>query len=640
MIPQSFIQELLARIDVVEVVGRYVQLKKGGANFMGLCPFHNEKSPSFTVSQSKQFYHCFGCGVHGTAIGFLMEHLGVSYVEAITDLARDAGMTVPQEQRGDSQAAREAPGLLQTLEQASEFYRNRLKDSPVAVDYLKQRGLSGQIAKKFALGYAPSGWRALEASFEKYDASELVTAGLVIVGDSSEDDQPKKRYDRFRERVMFPIRNPKGQVIGFGGRVIGDGEPKYLNSPETPVFSKGRELYGLFEGRDAIRTSNMAIVVEGYMDVVMLAQHGIENAVATLGTATSPVHIQKLMRIVDRIVFSFDGDKAGRRAARRALETCLPLAADEKRIDFLFLPAQHDPDSFVRDEGRERFDEYLNNATSLSEFLIQELTAENDLTSAEGTATFQAQSRPLLQLLPRQIALRSQLMRRVASLAQIEVVELESYLSAKPLPANLQPNPQGPQANQAADIGQGRDPNNWQNQDQNKGQWKGKSKWQGKDKSQGSDLDRYSGYVPSPRRPTPLAVEARVRMLGAMYPDLCREHMQSDEPNLYLSADLVDWFAWLGQFPQGANFASVCEDLGQRDPAAVNQLVLDVQRELGSLEFSEAHSEFFGAVSSLRRRQVTALLTQLAESGLRNASDTIEYQRLTELSRQMAAPKV
>ena len=635
MIPQSFIQELLARIDVVEVIGRYVQLKKGGANFMGLCPFHNEKSPSFTVSQSKQFYHCFGCGVHGSAIGFLMEHLGVSYVEAITDLARDAGMTVPQEQRGDSQAAREAPGLLQTLEQAGEFYRNRLKDSPIAVDYLKQRGLSGQIAKKFALGYAPSGWRALEASFEKYDATELVTAGLVIEGDAGDDDQPKKRYDRFRERVMFPIRNPKGQVIGFGGRVIGDGEPKYLNSPETPVFSKGRELYGLFEGRDAIRTGNTAIVVEGYMDVVMLAQHGVENAVATLGTATTPVHIQKLMRIVDRIVFSFDGDKAGRRAARRALETCLPLAADEKRIDFLFLPAEHDPDSFVRDEGRERFDELLKNATSLSEFLIQELTAENDLTSAEGTATFQAQSRPLLQLLPRQIALRSQLMRRVASLAQIEIVELESYLSAKPLPANMQPNSQsnqlGQQAQQAANFGQGRDPN--------KDQWKGKSKWQDKDKSKGSDQDRYSGYVPSPRRPTPLAVESRVRMLGAMYPDLCREHMQSDEPAMYLSADLTEWFTWLGRFPQGANFASVCEDLGQRDPAAVSQLAMDVQRELGALEFSEAHSEFFGAINSLRRRQITVLLTQLAESGLRNRSDTTEYQRLTELSRQMAAPK-
>ena len=636
MIPQSFIQELLARIDVVEVVGRYVQLKKGGANFQGLCPFHNEKSPSFTVSQSKQFYHCFGCGVHGSAIGFLMEHLGLSYVEAIADLARDAGMTVPQEQRGDSQAAREAPGLLQTLEQASEFYRNRLKDSPIAIDYLKQRGLSGQIAKKFGLGYAPIGWRALEASFEKYDAPELVTAGLVIEGDSTDDEIPKKRYDRFRERVMFPIRNPKGQVIGFGGRVIGDGEPKYLNSPETPVFSKGRELYGLFEGRDAIRTNNTAIVVEGYMDVVMLAQHGIENAVATLGTATTPVHIQKLMRIVDRVVFSFDGDKAGRRAARRALETCLPLAADEKRIDFLFLPAQHDPDSFVRDEGRERFDEYLKNATSLSEFLIQELTAENDLNSAEGTATFQAQSRPLLQLLPRQIALRSQLMRRVASLAQIEVVELESYLSAKPLPANMQPNQPG---QQTAEFAQGRDAANWKGEDQNKGQWKGKPKWQGKDKAQGSDLDRFSGYVPSPRRPVPLAVEARVRMLGAMYPDLCREHMQSEQPSLYLSADLVDWFTWLGRFPLGANFASVCEDLGQRDPAAVNQLVIDVQRELGALEFVEAQSEFFGAINSLRRRQITVLLTQLAESGLRNQTDTTEYQRLTELSRQMAAPK-
>ena len=636
MIPQSFIQELLARVDVVEVVGRYVQLKKGGANFMGLCPFHNEKSPSFTVSQSKQFYHCFGCGVHGSAIGFLMEHLGVSYVEAINDLARDAGMTVPQEQRGDSQAAREAPGLLQTLEQASEFYRNRLKDSPVAVDYLKRRGLSGQIAKRFALGYAPSGWRALEASFETYDAPELVTAGLVIQGEATDEETPKKRYDRFRERVMFPIRNPKGQVIGFGGRVIDQGEPKYLNSPETPVFSKGRELYGLFEGRDAIRTSNTAIVVEGYMDVVMLAQHGIENAVATLGTATTPVHIQKLLRIVDRIVFSFDGDKAGRRAARRALETCLPLAADEKRIDFLFLPAEHDPDSFVRDEGREKFDEYLKNATSLSEFLIQELSVDNDLETAEGTATFQAQSRPLLQLLPRQIALRSQLMRRVASMAHIEVVELESYLSAKPLPANMQPNQT---AQQTPDYGQGRDPDRGRSNGQGKPSWQDYGKGKGKKFSkEGDSYSGYAGSAPAPRRPVPLAVEARVRMLAVMYPELCRDHMQTVQPSLYLSAELMGWIDWLAQFPHGTNFAAVCEDLGQRDPAAVNQLMIDVQRELGSLEFSEAQSEFVGAINSLRKRAITVLLTQLAESGLRTSADTAEYQRLAELSRQMAAP--
>ncbi|MFM7000704.1 MAG: DNA primase, partial [Limnohabitans sp.] len=299
-IPQSFIQELLARVDVVEVVGRYVQLKKGGANFMGLCPFHGEKSPSFTVSPTKQFFHCFGCGKNGNAIGFLMEHAGMTFIEAVKDLAQNIGMQVPEDDASPQDRARAAEQrqkqatLTDVLEKAGEAYRKQLRNSPKAIEYFKSRGLSGEIAKQFGLGYAPEGWRSLASVFPDYQDPLLPESGLVIV--NQEDGEDEKRYDRFRDRVMFPIRNVKGECIGFGGRVLGEGTPKYLNSPETPVFSKGRELYGLFEARNALRDMGYALVTEGYMDVVALAQLGFPNAVATLGTACTTDHVQKLFR--------------------------------------------------------------------------------------------------------------------------------------------------------------------------------------------------------------------------------------------------------------------------------------------------------------------------------------------------------
>jgi DNA primase len=320
------------------VIGQYVKLRKGGANMLGLCPFHNEKSGSFTVSPAKQFYHCFGCGAHGTAIGFLMEYSGMSFPEAIKDLAQGAGLTVPEETRADRAIAdvhtTPVASLTDVMQRAANFYRAQLKASPRAIDYLKGRGLTGQIAARFALGYAPSGWTNLDAAFEDYDDRALVDGGLVIDRD---DDGARKHYDRFRDRIMFPIRNTKGQVIGFGGRIIDAGEPKYLNSPETSLFQKGLELYGLFEARRAIREAGFAIVVEGYMDVVALAQLNVVNAVATLGTACTTQHVQKLVRATDHVVFSFDGDAAGRRAAWRALQASLPYAADDKTFTFLFL---------------------------------------------------------------------------------------------------------------------------------------------------------------------------------------------------------------------------------------------------------------------------------------------------------------
>ena len=367
MIPPAFVHDLLSRIDIVEIVGRSVDLKRAGTVSKGLCPFHGEKSPSFTVSPSRQTYHCFGCGVHGNAIGFLMEQHGMGFIDAVKDLAQQAGMTVPEDTRSPAereqavQHRQRQATLEEVLAKAAENYRRQLKGSPRAIAYLKGRGLSGEIAARYGLGYAPEGWRGLASVFPSYDDPLLEESGLVIAqraeadGDAEEVDPPapEKRYDRFRDRIMFPIRSVPGPVIGFGGRVLDRGEPKYLNSPETPVFVKGRELYGLFEGRTAIRQRGYALVVEGYMDVVALAQWGFGNAVATLGTACTAEHVQKLVRFTDAVVFSFDGDAAGRRAAGRALEASLPHATDTRSFRFLFLPAEHDPDSYVRELGAE-----------------------------------------------------------------------------------------------------------------------------------------------------------------------------------------------------------------------------------------------------------------------------------------------
>ncbi len=426
-IPQSFIQELVARADVVDIVGRYVPLRKAGANFSGLCPFHSEKSPSFTVSPSKQFYHCFGCGKNGNAISFLMDHAGMGFVEAVKDLAGQFGMQVPEEDLSPQQRARVAEQrekqntLTSVLEKAGDAYRRELKDTPQAVAYCKGRGLSGDIARRFGLGYAPPGWRSLASVFPEYDDPLLVESGLVIL--NQEDPDEEKRYDRFRDRLMFPIRNVKGECIGFGGRVLGDDKPKYLNSPETPVFTKGRELYGLFEARTALREQGFVLVTEGYMDVVALAQLGFANAVATLGTACTAEHVQKLFRFTDAVVFSFDGDNAGRRAARKALEGALPHASDVRNVKFLFLPPEHDPDSFIRAKGHEAFAQCIQQAVPLSRFLMDAACEGCDLQTAEGRALMAAHARPLWSQLP-DGALKRQLLGEIASLVQLPVQDL------------------------------------------------------------------------------------------------------------------------------------------------------------------------------------------------------------------------
>jgi len=426
MIPPDFIQQLLARVDIVDVVDKHVKLKKSGQNYSACCPFHSEKTPSFSVSPSKQFYHCFGCGVHGTAISFLIEYAGMGFRDAVRELADGVGLTMPQEaNRGEAiERAKEAAGLGEVMSAATQFYRRELKNSPKAVEYFKSRGVSGEIAAKFSLGYAPDDWQGLKGAVEDYSAGALKECGLVI------DSDEGRRYDRFRDRVMFPIHDARGNVIGFGGRVIGAGEPKYLNSPETPLFEKGRELYGLFHARRAIRDLQTAIVVEGYMDVVALAQNGIENAVATLGTATTPTHVQKLLRMADNLVFCFDGDNAGRKAAWRALEQSLPVVMDGKDIRFLFLPAEDDPDTFVRRLGKDAFLDEIKTAKPLSNFLFESLAAQVDLTSEEGRARLLSLAKPLILQVPGATApgLAMMLRRRLADQVGLGLVEIQRVL--------------------------------------------------------------------------------------------------------------------------------------------------------------------------------------------------------------------
>lgn len=427
MIPPSFVQELLSRVDIVEVVGRYVQLKKAGINHKGLCPFHGEKTPSFIVSASRQTYHCFGCGVHGNAIGFLMENAGMGFIDAVRDLAQQVGLAVPEDDRSPHERERAAElkqkqaTLNDVLAKAAEHYRKQLKASPRAIEYLKSRGLTGEIAAAFGLGYAPDGWRGLASVFPHYDDALLEESGLVIA--QGETEEERNRYDRFRDRVMFPIRSVQGEVIGFGGRVLDKGEPKYLNSPETPVFIKGRELYGLHEARAAIRQRGYVLVVEGYMDVVALAQLGFPNAVATLGTACTAEHVQKLFRFTESVVFSFDGDAAGRRAAGRALEASLPHASDTRSIRFLFLPSEHDPDSYVREHGTEAFEKCVAQALPLSKYLVEHARDDADLALAEGRARFLVNAKPLWAALPEGM-LKRQLLSDIAAQGALPVEDL------------------------------------------------------------------------------------------------------------------------------------------------------------------------------------------------------------------------
>ncbi|OFV51535.1 DNA primase [Oligella sp. HMSC09E12] len=427
MIPEDFIQELLARVDIVDVVGKYVQLKKGGQNLQGLCPFHQEKTPSFTVSPTKQFYHCFGCGAHGTAIRFVMDHVGLSFPDAVRHLADSVGMVVPQpnyspEARARFKARKTRYDLLhEALDKAQNFYHHQLSQYRPAQDYLMQRGLTPEVAQRFGLGWSGSERQNLRHVFEDYADELLIDAGIVI------QNEQGLRYDRFRERITFPIYNQRGRIIGFGGRVIGKGQPKYLNSPETELFHKGSELYGLWENRQGIRKAATVLVVEGYMDVVSLARYGIDYAVATLGTATTADHINKLVKATNRIVFCFDGDAAGQRAAWRALTTSLPLLRDDIALRFLFLPKEHDPDSFVQAYGLKKFEEKVSEAQPLSAFLLETLAADYNLNEAEGRAACLNAAISLVDQIPTS-TIRTQIEKELARLVRFTVDEFSVVL--------------------------------------------------------------------------------------------------------------------------------------------------------------------------------------------------------------------
>ncbi len=426
-IPQSFIDELLNRVDIVEVIESRLPLKKAGREFQACCPFHNEKTPSFTVSPGKQFYHCFGCGAHGSAVSFLIDYENLSFPEAIEELARAVGMEVPRETGAASATDNRRLDHFSLLEKTDQFYRSQLRQhrqAARAVDYLKERGLSGEIAQTFGLGYAPPGWDNLLKLLPGHAEREIaVELGLLIKKDDG------SLYDRFRERIMFPIRDRRGRCIGFGGRVLGDEKPKYMNSPESPVFHKGQELYGLFEARKAGQKLERLLVVEGYMDVVALAQFGITETVATLGTATTQEHLERLYRTVNEVVFCFDGDAAGQRAAWRALENALQVMRDGREARFLFLPDGEDPDTLVRDIGAEAFRQKTVESIPLSQFLYEQLSLQVDINSVEGRHRLVEQAKPLLAKLPDSV-FRDLMLERLAQISGLKTAQLQARIFA------------------------------------------------------------------------------------------------------------------------------------------------------------------------------------------------------------------
>jgi len=643
LIPQSFIADLLNRVDIVDVVGQHVKLKKAGANFQGLCPFHSEKSPSFSVSPTKQFYHCFGCGAHGSAISFLMEYSGLGYVDAIEDLARSAGLDVPREERTANDVARQqqAMALSEVMSTAADWYRGQLKASTRAVEYLKGRGLTGEIAKRYALGYAPDGWQGLEAVFGSYANDEvaktLLEGGLLIQGEQAEGGQPVKRYDRFRDRVMFPIRNPKGQTIGFGGRILDQGEPKYLNSPETPLFSKGNTLYGLFEARQAIRAQEYVLVCEGYMDVVALAQLGFPNAVATLGTACTANHVRMLLRQTDKVVFSFDGDSAGQRAAQRALEACLPLMSDDKEIRFLFLPTEHDPDSYVRAYGAPAFEKVIKEAMSISSFFFKIVSEDHELTTPEGRAHTHHAAKPLLLSMP-PIALRTQILRELAIRTNTTPAELEAFCGLTVVPAPVQQN-----SYQAVQVRSQNNPNYFSNGGNRQG-----APWQA---SKGSAKRVATQNIEPPKAPTDLAeqmlrvliqfphlgkvLDANKRALALKAAEQRSEKALALMKDLLLQCDLVELIPGESGKPAtvGAGaFAMFQDQLSRSELASLYEMLR--KRVMDSdLDLDGATADLEGAFKKLELthlKQEMTEITQKIASSTATEQDRARYRELGE----------
>lgn len=553
---------------------------------MGLCPFHNEKSPSFTVSPTKQFYHCFGCGAHGTSIGFLMEYSGMNFVEVVKDLALSNGMVVPEDDRllpaQRAEVNAKSLALSDVMTKACDYYRQQLRGAEAAVAYLKKRGLTGEIAARFGLGYSPDGWDSLRSVFPDYASPALVEAGLVI-DKSDEDASSRKRYDRFRERIMFPIRNTKGQVIGFGGRILDQGEPKYLNSPETPLFQKGYELYGLFEARQAIRDAGYVLVTEGYMDVVALAQMGFPQVVATLGTACTPTHVQKLLRQTDHVIFSFDGDKAGRRAARRALDACLPHVNDNKVIKFLFLPVEHDPDSYIRELGAEAFEVQVHDAMPLSQFFLKEVVGDGDLKSAEGRAKAQFDAKPLLQLMAPS-SLRLQMVRGLAQLTQTTPAEIESLFELSQPVARARVAP------------------------------------------------------PKSKRSAPVGLERQVMRILVAHPSLARmldAAMLADIAKLAPDgAEMLSFLVATAQaMGEQANFAALAEFL-RASGSDYDVLIAEIAEQTET-DYDVVKVELAGALRQISSQVLKLEIGQLAAAGLKEPADIARYREIIQLQDEL-----
>lgn len=609
MIPESFIQELLNRVDIVEMINKVVPLKKTGKNYMACCPFHKEKTPSFSVNPQKQFFKCFGCGAAGSAIGFVMRYEGLTYPEAIRKLADSVGMVVPEEKGAAKREAR-ARTLTDRMQQAADFYVEALKENTRAQDYLKTRGITGETAARFSLGYSPDAWQSLESVFGEHykdpEMEETNGCGLVIVNENG------RRYDRFRGRIMFPIRNRRGQVIGFGARTMtGDEHPKYLNSPETAIYHKGLEIYGLYEAADAVRTSGRAIVCEGYMDVIQLSQAGFREAVAALGTSITSDHVRKLLKTVDKIYFSFDGDSAGQHALRRAMEAALPAVGDAQEIRFVVLPPEHDPDSLIKALGASVYEDELKKSLTLSQFFVKSVMEGKDPATAEGRSQFLAEAKPLVLLMKNAPLLRGQLIGELAMYARMTPDELARAfgLAQAPLPAR----PAVPAFNRTPGFGFQKKPG----------------------------FFRGSGYREAPRRITPVpgVADMREKLLQyfVSYPELAyefgpriaEEFVDAEDP---VAQQIVEvWRAVQGDGDHPVDKPQVLLEMLAQSPNAPYYRELLAREMLIETPLVAARQEINVAMSRLELQRIERMLTDIAASP---NPDLARYQALT--ARRMA----
>ncbi|AZL66619.1 MULTISPECIES: DNA primase [Pseudomonas] len=647
LIPQSFIDDLLNRTDIVDVVSSRVQLKKTGKNLSACCPFHKEKSPSFTVSPDKQFYYCFGCGAGGNALGFIMDHDNLDFPQAVEELARAAGMEVPREEGRRGQKPRQPTDspLYPLLEAASEFYRQALRSHPTrkaAVDYLKGRGLSGEIARDFSLGFAPPGWDNLlkHLGADALQQKVMIDAGLLI-----ENAESGKRYDRFRDRVMFPIRDSRGRVIAFGGRVLGDDKPKYLNSPETPVFHKGQELYGLYEARKNNRNLDEIIVVEGYMDVIALAQQGLRNAVATLGTATSEEHLKRLFRVVPSVLFCFDGDQAGRKAAWRALESTLPSLQDGRRARFLFLPEGEDPDSLVRAEGTDAFHARINqHAQPLADYFFEQLSNEADPRSLEGKAHMVTLAAPLIEKVPG-ANLRQLMRNRLKEITGLDPQQLEQLAQSAPAASSVPDYDPGfdydAMASYTPDYGDLQHQPDYAPAQQEQRPWTpnkgGKKQWEGKpwDKKGGKPWQRdgQRGDAP-PRVPAPVEPPSLSALRTLLHHPLLAGKVEdaghfADEQQLY-SQLLVALIEAAQKNPKLSSMQLIARWHGTEQ----GRLLRALAEKEWLIDADNLEQQFFDTITSLSARQRERSLEHLISKSRLTGLDEDETAKLRDLLRR------